>query len=226
MSIASSIPGRHLCCIALAVMLPGSASAQEKPAVRIDIPPALMERLVKESAARDACKKSICEAQRSKKAEGPALGCKVLKTWPAPDLKDKILKGKLDWTWGHAQCEAEVKLDRALVAKIASEPKLEVKIGKHKVACTLEPEDGKESHKLTFTIDPTVTFENGKATKAVLGWTEVDGTTLVKTALWSATAVDNTFNVLQGAVVEQINEFFGTRCDEAVKSAATGNGQR
>ena len=35
--------------------------------------------------------------------------------------------------------------------------------------------------------------------------------------LWSATAVDNTFNVLQGAVVEQINEFFTTSCDEALK---------
>ena len=72
----------------------------------------------------------------------------------------------MEWKWGHAQCEAEVKLDKALVAKIASEPKLEVKVGKHKVACNLGPEDGKESHKLAFAIDPLVTFENGKATKA------------------------------------------------------------
>ena len=79
--------------------------------------------------------------------------------------------------WGHTQCEAEVKLDKALVAKIASEPKLEVKVGKHKVACNLEPEDGKESHKLAFAIDPLVTFENGKATKATLGWSDVDGST-------------------------------------------------
>jgi hypothetical protein len=98
-----------------------------------------------------------------------------------------------------------------------SEPKLEIKVGKHKVACNLEQEDGKETHKINFTIDPTLTFENGKAVKIVLGWGEVDGTTLAKSALWSATAVDNTFNVLQGAVLEQINEFFGPKCDEALK---------
>ena len=194
-----------------------ASSAQSQSKLRTDLPAPLAERLMQESQARLACKKAICEANRSKKADGDALACKVVKTWPAVDLKDKILKGKMEWKWGNAQCEAEVKLDRAVVAKIASEAKLEVKVGKHKVTCNLEPEDGKAAGQLVFAIDPTVTFENGKATKAVLGWSEVDGSTLAKTALWSATAVDNTFNVLQGAVVEQINEFFTTSCDEALK---------
>ena len=193
------------------------AVAQEKKGPRTDLPPALAERLVKEGDAREACKKLICEAARSKKAEGDPLSCKVVKTWPAKDLKDKILKGKLEWKWGHAQCEAEVKLERSLIARVLSEPKLEIKVGKHKVACNLEQEDGKETHKISFTIDPTVTFENGKAVKAVLAWSDVNGSTLAKSALWSATAVDNTFNVLQGAVIEEINEFFGPKCDEVLK---------
>ena len=54
---------------------------------------------------------------------------------------------------------------------------------------------------------------------------DVDGTTLGQTALWSATAVDNTFNVLQGVVLEQINGFFGPKCDEALKKGA-GSGMR
>ena len=120
------------------------AVAQEKKGPRTDLPLALAERLVKEGDAREACKKLICEAARSKKAEGAPLSCKVVKTWPAKDLKDKILKGKLEWKWGHAQCEAEVKLERSLVARVLSEPKLEIKVGKHKVACNLEQEDEKE----------------------------------------------------------------------------------
>ncbi len=206
----------HVVVSLMAGLHPDAASAENKTP-RTDLPPALAERLVKEGQAREACKKLICEAARSKKAEGDPLSCKVLKTWPAQDLKDKILKGKMEWKWGHAQCEAEVKLDRSLVAKVMSEPKLEIKVGKHKVACNLEQEDGKETHKINFTIDPIVTFENGKAVKVALGWGEVDGTTLAKSALWSATAVDNTFNVLQGAVLEQINEFFGPKCDEVLK---------
>jgi len=39
---------------------------------------------------------------------------------------------------------------------------------------------------------------------------------MVRRALWSATAVDNMFNVLQGTVVERINEFLGSGCDEAL----------
>jgi hypothetical protein len=64
---------------------------------------------------------------------------------------------------------------------------------------------------------PIVSFENGKAVKAALRWGDVSGSTAAKGALWSATAVDNTFNVLQGVVLEQINEFFGPKCDAAVK---------
>ena len=37
-----------------------------------------------------------------------------------PGSEDKILKGKLEWKWGHAQCEAEVQLDRAWYAKVNS----------------------------------------------------------------------------------------------------------
>lgn len=218
--VGSRLVTAGIAAAAICVLGPAPALAQDKPAAkgpRTDIPAALVERMDKESGDRLACKKSICESIRSKKADGAPLTCKVVKTWPAPDLKNKILKGKMEWKWGHAQCDAEVKLDRALVAKIASEPKIEVKVGKHKVSCNLEQEDGKETHKMSFAIDPTVTFENGKATKAALGWSEVDGSTLAKTALWSATAVDNTFNVLQGAVIEQINEFLGPSCDDAMK---------
>ncbi len=51
----------------------------------------------------------------------------------------------------------------------------------------------------------------------MLHWADVDGTTRAKTALWSATAVDDTFNGLHGGVIGQINEFFGAACDEMVK---------
>jgi hypothetical protein len=205
----------HVAICSLVSLYPFVTSAEDIP--RADLPRELAERLITEGHAREACKKAICEAARLKKAEGGPITCKVLKTWPAQDLRDKILKGKLEWKLGHAQCEAEVKLDRSLLAKVMSEPKLEIKVGMHSVSCNLEQEDGKETHKINFTIDPVVTFENGKAVKAALNWGKVDGTTLAKTALWSATAVDNTFNILQGAVVEQINAFFGPKCDEALK---------
>jgi hypothetical protein len=191
------------------------AGAQEK--LRTDIDKELAERLLKEQEARRGCKIAICEAARSRVAQGDNISCKVVKTWPDIDLKTKILKGAMEWPFGHAQCEAAITIDRKMLVTAASEAKYEAKIGKHDVSCQLSTKDGKDKHALTFTIDPVVTFEKGKAIKASLNWSNVGGTTIAKSAAWSATAVDNTFNVLQGSVIEQINDFFGPSCDDVAK---------
>jgi hypothetical protein len=201
----------------VALGLAAVAQAQEDPRKRTDIDKALGEQLYREQEARRACKISLCEAARATEAQGDNVACKVLKTWPDVDLRNRVLKGAMEWPFGHAQCEASIKIDRKMLAAARSEAKYEAKIGKHDVSCQLATKDGKDKHTVTFTIDPVVTFEKGKATKAVLNWSNVGGSTLVKTAVWSATAVDNTFNVLQSAVLEQINDFLGPTCDGAMK---------
>jgi hypothetical protein len=204
---------------AVALVLLGlpQVRAQEDPRKRTDIDKDLAEQLGREQDARRGCKVSICEAARSKAATGDNIACKVVKTWPDVDLKTKVLKGAMDWPFGHARCEAAITLDRKMLVAAVSEAKYEAKIGKHDVSCQLFTKDGKDKYDLTFTIDPVVTFENGKAVKAALHWGSVNGATIAKTAAWSATAVDNTFNVLQGAVIEQINDFFGPNCNDALK---------
>jgi hypothetical protein len=202
-------------CVILAVTLPADAQRGD-PRQRTDIDKALGEQLYKEQEERRGCKVTICQAARNKVADGANIACKVVKTWPDVDLKNKILKGAMDWPWGHAQCEASIALDRKLIVAAVSEPKYEAAVGKHDVVCHLNTKDGKDRHTVNLTIDPIVTFENGKAAKASLRWSNVTGSTIVKSALWSATAVDNTFNVLQGVVLEQINDFFGPGCEEAI----------
>ncbi|MBO0766414.1 MAG: hypothetical protein J2P50_17750 [Hyphomicrobiaceae bacterium] len=212
----------RLCAIALGAVAPvlfgvQALLAQDDPRKRTDIDKDLAEQLYREQEARRGCKVSICEAARTKTAQGDNIACKVVKTWPEIDLKTKVLKGAMEWPFGNAQCEAAITVDRKLLVAAVSEAKYEAKIGKHDVSCQLYTKDGKGKHALTFTIEPVVTFENGKAVKAALHWSNVGGTTIAKSAAWSATAVDNTFNVLQGAVVDSINEFFGPGCDQALK---------
>jgi hypothetical protein len=202
---------------ALLLVCTAPAGAQKDPRTRTDISKVLAEQLYREQEARRGCKVTICETARNKSTQGDNIACKVVKTWPDIDLKNKVLKGAMDWPWGHAQCEASISLDRKLIVAAMTEPKYEAKIGKHDVVCHLNSKDGKDRHTVNLTIDPIVTFENGKATKAALRWSNVTGTTIVKSALWSATAVDNTFNVLQGVVLEQINDFFGPSCDDVIK---------
>ena len=191
-----------------------SARAQGDPRTRTDIDKALADQLYREQQANRGCKIAVCEAARIKSARGDKIACHVAKTWPDIDIKNRFLKGAMDWPWGHAQCEGKFAIERQLIFPSALEPRYEVKVGKHDVVCHIE--DGKDRHTVILTIDPVVTFENGKATKAALRWSNVTGPTIVKSALWSATAIDNMFNVLQGTLVEKINEFLGPGCDEAL----------
>lgn len=193
-----------------------SAVAQGDPRARTDIDRPLAEQLYREQQANRGCKIAVCEAARGKSAREDKIACHVAKTWPDIDIKNRFLKGALDWPWGHAQCEGKFLIERQLIFAAVSEPRYEVTVGKHDVVCRIETKDGKDRHTVNLTIDPVVTFENGKGTKAALRWSSVSGPTIVKSALWSATAVDNTFNVLQATLVEKINEFLGPGCDEAL----------
>src|SRR5262249_20972526 len=106
----------------------GFAGAEDDPRLRTDIDKALAERLYRESLARQGCKTAICDAARSKEAQAGNIECKVVKTWPAIDLKEKILKGKLDWPWGNAQCEANLSLAKDLIIAAMAQPKFEAKV--------------------------------------------------------------------------------------------------
>jgi hypothetical protein len=213
-----SIRLNTIAAAASALVLFGLApvGAQDDPRNRTDISKDLAEQLYREQEARRGCKVEICSIARTKLPQGESIACRVVKTWPDIDLKTK-LKGSLEWSLGHAQCEASIAIDRKLIVAAMSEAKYQAQIGRHDVTCHLHTKDGKEKHKVTFTIDPVVAFENGKATKAALRWGSVDGPTMVKSAMWSATAADNMFNVLQRIVIEQINDFFGPSCDEATR---------
>ena len=81
------------------------------------------------------------------------------------------------------------------------------------VACSIQREK-KEATKIDIDFAPTVTFENGKAVKAKINWGKLSAPTLVKGAMWTATATDNTLNVLQSTLVEDINDFISKKCDE------------
>jgi hypothetical protein len=184
------------------------------PAVAQEVDKALEARMDKEKAARVGCKIAICDAARNKKADGPDIACTVVKTWAANDLRDSILKGKLDWPWGHAQCTADIKIERKMLAQALAAGTLDAKLAKQTVNCTLDQKGGSEKYSISFVLTPTVTFSGGKATKATLNWSDIQGSALAKGAVWSAATLDNNVGLFEGTTVEQINTFFGAKCDE------------
>ncbi|MGO9487371.1 MAG: hypothetical protein ACLPX9_22800 [Rhodomicrobium sp.] len=194
----------------LAGLFSGQAIAQDA-----SVSPELTARMAKEKEDRKACKIEICKAF-AQPADGAPITCIVTKTWLGSEIQAGFLGDKLTWPWGHAQCNASIELDRKAISEAALKPSATMKLKKHSITCKLDNKDPKEgtAYDLKLAIEPTVTFEGGKAVKAEMGWGSIEAPVLAKTAIWSATAVDANFSVIANGVVKEINSFLTDKCKE------------
>ncbi len=190
--------------------VPAAAQDQQVPPGKEETELTPEEKAERES--RKACKVAICDAFHNREPNGSDISCHVVKTWRKEHLQKIVSKAKVSWPWGRVQCVADIKLERDMLIKALTEPKHEAVLQKHQVVCKIAREEG--DAELKFDFSPKVTFEGGKATKAVLNWGKIEAPTLVKGAMWTATATDNTFNVLDSMVVEDINDFISKKCME------------
>jgi hypothetical protein len=209
--------GLVLAALAAAAAMPAPLSAQDPKTAAVSAPETEEEKRERES--RKVCAVALCSTLHNRKPATGNVTCSVQKTWRKEVLVKVLSRGKISWPWGYARCTGNLKVDRAVLIKAMTEPELEVQFDKHDIRCELEGE--KEKYEVKLQVHPKVTFKAGKAVKAKLNWGKIEAPTLAKTALWSATAADNTFGVLQSTVVEDINEFIETKCME-VKEAWQG----
>jgi hypothetical protein len=204
--------GGALLALALAAgaSLPAPGSAEDSNAASSAAP--ATEEELKERAVRRVCAVALCSTLHMQRPASGQVSCSVQKTWRKEVLTKILSRAKLAWPWGYARCASDLKLDRATLVKAMTEPEFEAQFDKHDVRCELEGE--KDKYEVKLEIQPKVTFKQGKAVKASLNWGKIEGPTVAKTALWPATAADNSFGVLQNTVVEDINEFIQTKCME------------
>jgi hypothetical protein len=179
------------------------------PAAKVQLTP---EEIAERDARKD-CKVRICAAFHNPNPGQGHVTCNVLKSWRKEQLDKLMQKAKVSWPWGQVSCSADIKLGREMLSKAMTADKHEAILDRHKVACEIE-RDGAKNAEIKLEFNPKVTFEKGKAVKALLGWGKIEAPALVKGAMWTATATDNTFHVLQSMIVEDINDFIGPRCDE------------
>lgn len=201
----------RVAAVALAIAahaIPAPLAAQQGAAPE----PELTPEEAAERESRKGCKIAICAAFHMRKP-GDDVTCNVVKTWRKEQLDKMVSKAKVSWPWGRVQCTADIKLSREMMAKAMTDAKFEAQLERHQVVCEVaRDKDGPATIKFDF--KPKVTFEGGKATKAQLNWGAIEAPALVKGAMWTATATDNTFNVLQSSIIEDINDFLSKKCDE------------
>ena len=166
-----------------------------------------------ERAGRRKCAAQLCSTLHNKKPADGQMVCDVQKTWRKEALTKVLSRGKVSWPWGDTRCASELKFDRATLVKAMQEPEFEAQFDTYDVRCQID--NAKDKYEVTVQLRPKVTFKQGKAVKANLNWGKLEAPTLAKSALWSITAADNTFGLLQSIAVDDINEFITTKCMEA-----------
>ena len=208
-----------ICAALAAAAVPGALAQQPVPAEAPAAEPGKPQRVltpeeIAEKESRKACKIELCRVFRNKEAQGPDVACDVVKTWREEDIEDMVSGGTIGWPWGRAKCEARLNLSRDSMVKAVSEPTYEFTLPTHQVVCELDRKSEGKFYKVSAKFAPKVTFENGKAVAGQVNWGEVDAPTLAYGAIWPATGVDNSTNVLGGQLVNMVNEFLTTKCDE------------
>lgn len=213
-TIAAAGASIFLCVSVLVPLGATQANAEEKTSITSGLTDA--ELTPEERAERDArksCKVELCRAFRNPGKATNNITCAIPKSWRKTQLDKMVSKAKVSWPWGPVYCNANIDIARDMLVKAMSEAKYDLKLNTHHVSCVVK-RDEKEDAKIDIDFAPTVTFENGKAVKAKINWGELSAPTLLKGAMWTATATDNTLNVLQSTLVEDINDFITKKCDE------------
>ena len=216
-------------CAAAAFFTIGAAKADDAPpaAAAPALDPVLQARLAAEKEARKQCKTDICKAFAAGKAAPGAVTCDAAKTWLDSQIQDQILSGRISWPWGHAKCSAHIDLDREAIAKLLANPEAQIKLKQHTLTCLVDKKGGEgkveDSYVVKFSVAPEITFKDAKAAAVKLNWSDIEAPTLLQGAIWSATALDKTFNVLGGSAVTEINKFIYDRCKEVGVEIAAKN---
>jgi hypothetical protein len=198
-----------LIIVAVSWLMP-SAAAQDPKADPAAAPETEEEK--REREGRRKCAALLCSTLHNRKPAEGQVSCNIQKTWRKEALTKILQRGKVSWPWGDTRCASEIRFDRATLVKAMQEPEYEAQFDTYDIRCQID--NAKDKYDVTAQVKPKVTFKQGKAVKANLNWGKIEAPTLAKSALWSITAADNTFGLLQSIAVDDINEFITTKCME------------
>jgi len=156
------------------------------------------------------CDRDICGVITNPDASGAALQCDLRQTFSKEDIKKAVEKGRLSWPWGDARCNAKFEYSRALFAAPFKQKSYTLKLPPQPVACEIDNSGSR--HELRAKMAPVIAFESGKAKSVSLGVTDIEGTALVRNAVWAAWKFENTFGYFQADFIKGVNEYITEHC--------------
>ncbi|HEX5957652.1 MAG TPA: hypothetical protein VFY92_03220 [Hyphomicrobiaceae bacterium] len=159
------------------------------------------------------CERNLCGILVKKEA-GDDLKCALQKTWAGKVIKEGVEQKKLKWGFGDVRCSLDLVAKRQDMIDALTKPEYEYKLPTQTVKCDVERE--KEVLKISVSMAPRFQFKDGKATKAWLGIGTIEAPTVVKGAIWTAAQLEDTFGIVHGDLIREINEFVHKRCPKTL----------
>jgi hypothetical protein len=163
----------------------------------------------------EACEKSLCNILVKRDVAGADLQCALQKTWAGSKIKEGVEQKKLTWGFGDVRCAVDVAVKRQEMIDALTKPEYEFKFPIQTVRCDVERE--KEVMKVSVALSPRFQFKDGKATKAWLGIGTIEAPTVVKGAIWTAAQLEDTFGIVHGDLIREINKFVHDRCPKRLE---------
>jgi len=184
----------------------------ESPAARAQASPPVTD----EEKLRQ-CDRDICAIVTNPTASGAPPRCYLAQTWYKEDIAKAVKKGRLSWPFGDARCTAKFEISRALFAAPFKETTYTLKLPAQPVSC--EVDNSGSRHEVRAKMAPVIEFENGKAKSVSLGVTDIDGTAVVRNAVWAAWKFESTFGYFQADFVTGVNEYITEHCPKQTAPA-------
>jgi hypothetical protein len=161
-----------------------------------------------------ACEHDLCSILVKRDA-GADLQCALQKTWAGKAIKEGVEQKKLSWGFGDVRCAVDLVAKRQEMIDALTKPDYEFKLGVQSVKCDIERE--KEVMKVNVSLAPKFQFKDGKAVKAWLGIGTIEAPTVVKGAIWTAAQLEDTFGIVHGDLLREINRFVYERCPKRLE---------
>jgi hypothetical protein len=158
----------------------------------------------------EACERDLCSIIVKREATGKDLQCALQKTWNGTKIKQGVEQKKLTWKFGDVRCTIELQAKRQELVDALAKPEFELKLAKHAIRCDVERE--KEVVPISLSMAPRFQFKDGKAVKAWLGIGEIEAPPALKSALWTAAQLEDTFGIVHADLIREINQFVHERC--------------
>ncbi|MBO0765353.1 MAG: hypothetical protein J2P50_12295 [Hyphomicrobiaceae bacterium] len=163
----------------------------------------------------EACAKDLCSILVKREANGADLTCALQKTWAGAKVKEGVEQKKLTWGFGDVRCAVDVVGKRRDMIDALTKPEYEYKLPIHTVRCDIERE--KEVMKVTVSLSPKLQFKDGKLTRAWLGIGTIEAPSVVKGAIWTAVQLEDTFGIVHGDLLREVNKFVYERCPKQLE---------